>query len=66
MIPKLMTINDWRQNRFSGKPPAESTVKRWAKEGSIPAKKIGGKWFVMVSEEIRTTGDDLVDAVLRG
>ncbi|WP_221801886.1 helix-turn-helix domain-containing protein [Oceanobacter mangrovi] len=66
MIPKLMSVSDWRTARFASNPPSEQTVKRWAKNGDIPAKKIGGRWFIMVTEELQTTGDELVDAVLRG
>jgi hypothetical protein len=65
MIPQLMSVNDWRKARFASKPPTEQTVRRWAENGNIPAKKIGGKWFVMVTDELRTTGNDLVDSVLK-
>jgi hypothetical protein len=64
-IPKLMALAEWSQSRFVGTPPAETTVKRWCRDGVIPAKRIGGKWFVMVAEELRTTGDNLVDSVLK-
>jgi hypothetical protein len=65
MMPQLMSVNDWRAARFAVKPPSEQTVRRWCEHGDIPAKKIGGQWFVMVNEELRTTGDDLVDSVLK-
>ncbi|ASP40354.1 DNA-binding protein [Bacterioplanes sanyensis] len=65
MNQKLMSVSEWRDQRFIGKPPAYSTVKRWIKNGELPAKQLGGTWYVIVSEEQNTTGDALVDAVLR-
>ncbi|WP_420590317.1 DNA-binding protein [Bacterioplanoides sp.] len=61
---KLMPLRDWREQRFVGTPPSVSTVKRWVKNGDIPTKKIGGSIFVILNEEMNTTGDHLVDAVL--
>ena len=65
-VKKLMPLEEWRTTRFTT-PPSKPTVRRWANEGSLPgAKKIGGSWFVDLEEEAMTTGDDLVDQVLRG
>ena len=61
---KLIALEQWRNQRFQGKPPSISTVKRWAKNGDIPTKKIGGSIFVILNEELKTTGDNLVDSVL--
>jgi len=66
VIPRLMSLQQWRRERFAGRIPSENTVKRWAKNGDIPAKKIGKTWFVLVQEEIGTTGDELVDRILKG
>lgn len=63
-LPKLMKLEDWRKKRFEP-PIARSTAMRWAEEGSIPAKKIGGRWFVDVGQEMNETNDELVDNVLR-
>lgn len=62
-IPKLMTLNEWRTARFS-KPMAYSTALRLAQGGDIPAKKIGGQWYVQAEEEICSTGSSRVDAIL--
>lgn len=62
---KLMSLQQWRLERFEGTPPSQSTIKRWAMNGDIPAKKIGRHWYVMLQEEMTTTGDELVDSVLR-
>jgi hypothetical protein len=64
VIPKLMTLEKWRHERFET-PPSKSTALRYAQNGDIPAKKIGGQWFVMLDEEINTTGSDRVDAILK-
>lgn len=60
---RLMPLHEWRIKRFTT-PPGRSTVKRWCENGHIPAKLIGGRWYVRIDEELRTTGDPLVDQVL--
>lgn len=65
-VKKLMPLEEWRQTRFTT-PPSPNTVRRWAINGDIPGiRKIGGSWYVAIEEEAMTTGDDLVDQVLRG
>jgi len=65
-IPKLLSLNEWREQRFTGRKPALSTCKRWCSEGHVPAKKIGKLWYVCVQDEIKLTGNDLVDSVING
>ena len=64
MIPKLMPLEEWRTQRFTT-PPSRATARRWVTNGDIPGKLIGGKWFVNLEEEINSTGDELVDSILR-
>lgn len=64
---KLMSIYEWRDNRFVGKrKPSDRTVRKWCEEGQIPCKKIGGLWFVEVESELRDSGNPLVDMVMNG
>ena len=64
MAEKLMPLSEWRVTRFTT-PPAQSTARRWAERGEIPAKLICGKWYVKVEQELLETGDCLVDQVLK-
>ncbi|WP_342594554.1 helix-turn-helix domain-containing protein [Salinicola lusitanus] len=61
---KLMCLEDWRKARFAGKPPGISTVRRWCNEGTIPAKRIGGTWYIDIDAERNQTGMELADQVL--
>lgn len=64
-MKKLMPLEEWRVERFTT-PPSTQTVRRWAQNGDIPgAKKIGGSWYVDIDAEQLSTGNDLVDHVLR-
>ena len=64
-MAKLMSLEEWRTTRFVT-PPSKVSVRRWANNGTLPgAKKIGGSWFVDIEVEKKSTGDDLVDNVLR-
>lgn len=63
-IPKLMALKHWRVERFH-KPIPKNTALRWVQNGEIPAKKIGGEWFVMLEEEVFDTGCDRVNEILR-
>jgi hypothetical protein len=62
---KLMPLEEWRIKRFTT-PPSGQTARRWAQNGEIPgARKIGGTWYVDIEDEQKSTGNELVDSVLR-
>lgn len=44
---RLMTPDAWALKYFSeeSRPPAV-TLRRWLRDGKVPARKIGGKWYV--------------------
>lgn len=63
-IPKLMPLKQWCKERFTT-PPAYSTALRMVHSGEVPAKKLGGSWYVMAEEEVNSTGSDRVDAILK-
>lgn len=62
---KLMHVDQWRAMRFEGKAPSAGTVRRWCRNGELPAKKIGAHWFVDLDAEKLATGNALADDVLR-
>lgn len=62
---KLMDPDQWRRARFAGTPPGMTTVQRWCRDGAIPAKKIGGNWYIYLDAERIQTGNELADDVLK-
>lgn len=67
MDGQLMTLRQYRAVRFArGSEPSMGTLKRWVNAGTLPAKKLGGVWYVEVKQEAANTGDPLVDRVLAG
>lgn len=62
---KLMDPDQWRRARFAGTPPAMSTIRKWCRQGVLPAKKIGGAWFIDLDAERMMTGNELADEVLK-
>lgn len=44
----LVKLADWRREAFLVNPPAVRTIVRWCESGQLPARKIGGTWFVEV------------------
>lgn len=49
---KKITINEYRQREFAeGSAPTERTVRNWCQDQEIPAKKLGGKWYILVEEK---------------
>jgi hypothetical protein len=45
--------------------PPEATLRRWMQSNAIPAKKIGGSWFIDEHAWL-AEGDGLVERVLKG
>lgn len=62
--PHLLTPAAWSERYFdeSSRPP-ETTLRRWMQTGAVPARKIGGSWFVDERAWL-AGGDDLVARVL--
>lgn len=61
---KLMAASEWTAKYFSeGSRPAEITVMRWLRDGTIPGRKVGGRWFVDEHAWL-ADGDPLVQQVL--
>ncbi len=51
-MDKFMSVSDYRKRRFRGSDkPCERTIKRWINEGVLPGEKIGGKYFVNISQD---------------
>lgn len=63
-LPKLMPLAEWSRERFQ-RPPARGTLMKMIDLGEIPAKKMGGRWYIEVEKELKSTNDPLVDNVLQ-
>ena len=62
---KLMSLQQWRLQRFECPPPVNLQLSAGLEMAIYLKKKIGQCWYVILNEEMNTTGDDLVDSVLR-
>jgi Excisionase-like protein len=63
---KYQPLNEWAAENFTT-PPTPSTLRKWCKEGEIPAKPIGKKWFVIIGDDApksKNNVDKLVHKVL--
>lgn len=63
---RLITVEQWRTQYFKeGSRPSDRTVRRWLRNNKVPAKKVGGSWYI---DEHRwlSEGDGLVEGVLAG
>lgn len=67
---QLMELPAWSEKYFAAESrPSDAQARRWARKGSIPARKVGGTWFIdehawLASEDPETA--DLVQRVLDG
>jgi hypothetical protein len=62
---RLIPLEAWLARHFGEPRPAMVTARRWARIGKIPARKVGGDWFV---DEVKwlADGNRLVERVLAG
>lgn len=61
----LMTTEKWLHRYFDpSSRPSIATLQRWLRDGKIPAKKVGGTWFIDEHAWL-ADGDDLVERVLK-
>lgn len=63
---KLVTPQVWAERHFDEEcRPSEITVLRLLRDGKLPGRKVGGKWYI--DEPAWLAGDDeLVQRVLSG
>jgi len=60
-----MTTEKWLDRYFDpSSRPSVATLQRWLRDGKIPAKKVGGTWFIDEHAWL-ADGDDLVERVLK-
>ena len=63
---KLMSVSKWIERYFvPGSEPPDSTVRRWLRQGDIPARKVGGTWFIDEEAWLETEVDVLVERIMR-
>lgn len=63
---RLISAPAWVDKYFAPESrPAEVTLLRWLRQGKVPGKKVGGKWYVDEHEWL-AGGDPLVQHVLEG
>lgn len=63
---KLLSVSEWLARYFDeSSKPSERTIRRWITSGQVPARKVGGTWYI---DEHRWLADDdvLVERVLSG
>jgi Excisionase-like protein len=66
MAAKYQPLQEWAQENFTT-PPTPATLRKWCKQGDIPAKPIGKKWFVIIGDsehKPKSNVDKLVSKVL--
>lgn len=45
-MTELIELSAWAKETFKPKPPSLNTLYRMCRDGEIPARKIGGTWYV--------------------
>lgn len=61
---KLLTAAAWADKYFDPTSrPTELTLARWLRAGKVPARKVGGSWYVDEHAWL-AAGDELVRQVL--
>jgi hypothetical protein len=61
-LNRLMLVSKYRRRRFASEKPSEKTIQCWIMEGTIPGKKLGGRYYAGVTEEAKQiTGDPWTD-----
>ncbi len=64
-MSKLLKLEAWRDRHFADPKPADATIRRWARTDKIPARKVGGDWYVDEAKWL-AGGNRLVEQVLAG
>ncbi|WP_257282158.1 hypothetical protein [Endozoicomonas sp. ISHI1] len=63
-VPKMLEVAEFKQIRYPGKRPCLNTLKKWIREGILQGEIRGGMYFVDLSAELMSTGDDLLNEML--
>ena len=58
-----MPLMEYAEKRFTT-PPSRNTLYKWCDNGDLPAKKIGGHWYVDWEAEKNDSGNQLANEVL--
>lgn len=60
-----MALNEWRKRRFVEPRPCERTCQNWCANGDVPAVRRGRLWFIDIDQEMKQSGNELADSVLK-
>lgn len=63
-VPSMLEVSEFKKIRYPGKRPCVKTMKKWITNGVIQGEVRGGMYFVDISAEITSTGDDLLNEML--
>lgn len=67
MAVRRQPLSEWRaelREQYTT-PPSIDTLRRWCKEGRVPAvQSATGRWYRLVDEVDLPTGDAVVDKIL--
>ena len=60
----MQTVDEWIETNFAeGSQPAKTTVWRWIREGKLPARRMGKRYYLTGDKTVPET--DLVDRVMK-
>ncbi len=63
---RLLELPAWAEKYFAPESrPSDFVARRWARQGRIPAKKIGKAWFVDEHAWLAANDPDTADLVQR-
>ena len=60
---KLVPLIKWAKEIFEVVPHTR-TLQKWCANGDLPARKIGGVWYIDKDAFENSTGNDLADQIL--
>lgn len=66
MRQRLKKLSLFQAEHFEpGSAPTMKTLRTWVDDGTLPGRKIGGMYYIDMAKYEATTGNALVDKVLK-
>ncbi len=63
-VPRMLEVSEFKEIRYPGRRPCLNTLKKWIKDGIIQGEIRGGMYFVDLSAELISSGDDLLNKMI--